>query len=107
MYNKKDKIFEISVVGLDIDSKITVKDELINDCYFKYDTNPGFYNFCYFKIAKNDVNQLKAGYFNQINVRLDYLEHYDEAVSFKIHEDDGLNDVGYYSDVAIVHNPNL
>lgn len=105
--SKKDKIFEIPTIGMDIDSKLLVKDELANDYYFKYDTNVDYYNHCYFKIAKNDVNQLKDGYFNQINVRLKYLVHVDSALSFEIKEADGLNDVGYYSDVSISHNPDL
>ena len=105
---QETKIFDISTVGLDIDSKILVKDELINDCYFKYDTNNDFDNFCYFKIAKNDVNQLKEGYFNQISVKLRYLIHIDNSLSFAISEGkDGLNEIGYYSDVSISHNPDL
>lgn len=105
---KSSSIFEIGVVDLDIDSKLLVKDEWINDCYFKYDTNSDFYNFCYFKMAKNDINQLKEGYFNQINVKLDYYKHVDSSKSFVISEGkDGLNNVGCYSNVSISHNPDL
>ncbi len=102
---EKEKIFEITTAGLDIDSKLLVKDELANDYYFKYDTNTDFYNYCYFKIAKNDVNQLKNGYFNQINVKLKYYYHVDEALSFVTTTSDGLNYIGKYSDVSISHNP--
>lgn len=105
--SEKNKLFEISTVGLDIDSKLLVKDELLNDYYFKYDSNPDFYNFCYFKIAKNDVNQLKEGYFNQINVQLKYEEHIDSALSFITEIKDGLNDIGIYDQVSISHNPDL
>lgn len=105
---KHSNIFEISVVGLDLDSKVLVKDEWVNDCYFKYDTNADFYNFCYFKMAKNDINQLKEGYFNQINAKLDYYSHIDSSKSFVILEEkDGLNNVGCYSNVFISHNPDL
>ena len=82
-------------------------DELVNDYYFKYDTNETFYNYCYFKIAKNDINQLKDGYFNQINVQLEYEHHVDNALSFIIQENDGLNNVGVYDKVSISHNPDL
>lgn len=104
---KVDKLFEISVVGIDIDSKLLVKDELVDDCYFKYDTNEDFYNYCYFKMAKNDIKQLKDGYYNQINVRLDYYIHIDKCLSFVVSEKDGLNTVGAYSEVSISHNPDL
>lgn len=111
VYKKPDeasRIFEINTVGVDIDSKLFVKDELVNDCYFKYDVNHDFYNFCYFKIAKNDVNQLKEGYFNQINVKLKYYKHVDSSHSFMVAEEkDGLNNVGYYCEVSISHNPDL
>ena len=101
-----DSIFEINTTNLDIDSKILIKDELINDCYFKYDFNADFYNYCYFKMAKNDINQLKTGAFNQINVKLKYLQHIDSALSFAIDsEKDGLNNVGFYSNVSIAYNP--
>lgn len=105
---KNNMIFEISVVGIDIDSKLFVKDEWVDDCYFKYDFNPTFYNFCYFKMARNDINQLKDGYYNQINVKLDYFTHVDEMCTFAIDkEKDGLNNIGYYSNVSISHNPDL
>lgn len=103
---ESSKIFEIITSRLDIDSKILVKDELIDDCYFKYDSNTDFYNYCYFKMPKNDVNQLKEGYYNQINVKLKYYTHIDSSYSFKIAaEKDGLNNIGYYSEVSIAHNP--
>lgn len=102
------ELFEISVVGMDIDSKLFVKDELKNDYYFKYDSNDKFNNFCYFKISKNNINQLKEGYFNQINVKLAYYKHIDSSCSFIIDEEkDGLNNIGHYSDVSISHNPDL
>ncbi len=104
---KVNKIFEINVTSIDLESKLIVKDELVNDYYFNYDFNENLYNTCCFKIAKNDVNQLKDGYFNQINVRLDYLIHYDDAMSFVVSEKDGMNNIGNYSDVSIVHNPSL
>ena len=103
-----ERIFEISVVGLDIDSKLFIKDEFVNDCYFKYDSNPSFNNYCYFKMAKNDINQLKEGYFNQINVKLKYYQHIDDSCDFLIAEEkDGLNNIGIYSNVSISHNPDL
>ena len=102
------KIFKISTVGLDIDSKMFIKDELVNDCYFKYDTNESFYNNCYFKMAKNDVSQLKEGYFNQINVKLKYYKHIDSSLNFIIAEEkDGLNNIRVYSEVSISHNLDL
>jgi len=102
------RFFEIKTVGLDIDSKVLVKDELIDDCYFKYDMNPDFDNFCYFKMAKNDINQLKQGYFNQINVKLKYDRHIDSSLTFALDEEkDGLNSIGIYSDVSISYNPDF
>ncbi len=103
-----NSIFEISTIDIDIDSKLFIKDELVNDCYFKYDSNLEYYNYCYFKISKNDITQLKSGSFNQINVKLKYYKHIDSSYSFMIDEEkDGLNNIGFYSDVSISYNPDL
>lgn len=105
---EKEKIFEINTTNLNVDSKIIIKDELIDDCYFLYDLNEDFTNRCYFKIARTYIDEIKTGNFNQINVKLKYYVHYDGSCSFKINEfDDGLNDIGYYSSVSIVYNPAL
>jgi len=101
------KNFQINITSIDIDSKLLIQDELINDYYFKYDTNAEYYNYCYFKIAKNDVNQLKSGTFNEIRLSLVVLTHLDSSTSFKLKAEDGISEVGYYSDVGIYFNPDL
>lgn len=103
---KKNEIFYINTNKIDIESKILIKDELIDDYYFKVDFFENFNNFCYFKIAKNDVNQIRSGPYNQINVKLKYFQHYDSTNTFEIDKNkDGLNDIGFYSDVSIAYNP--
>jgi hypothetical protein len=105
---EQTRIFELNVSNIDIDSKILVKDELRDDLYFKYDFAENFNNYCYFKISKNDVSQLKSKKYNQINVKLKYYEHIDSTYSFIYNEEkDGLNNIGYYSDVSIINNPDL
>jgi hypothetical protein len=97
--------FCINVKQIDLDSKILIQDEVMNDDYFKYDLNNDYYNYCYFKIAKNDVDQLKDGSFNEIRLSLVTLLHYDDSKSFKVRIEDGIANVGYYSDVGIYYNP--
>lgn len=102
----KEEIFYINTNLIDIDSKLLIKDEYIDDYYFKVDFFENFNNFCYFKISKHDISQIKSGSYNQINVKLKYLLHIDGTKTFKIDaEKDGLNDIGYYSDVSIAYNP--
>ena len=93
--------FSINVTLLDLDTKILIQDELKNDYYFNQEYN----NFCYFKIAKNDIGQLKGGAFNEIRLKLDVLKHVDNTKSFKVQVEDGVTDVGYYDEVDIYNNP--
>jgi len=97
----------ISVIDLDIDSKLLIQDELMNDYYLRYDFNLDYYNYCYFKIAKDDVNQLKSGSFNEIRLDLVIITHIDGSKSFKLRTDDGIIEVGYYDNVGIYFNPEL
>lgn len=97
--------FLINVLEIDIDSKILIQDEFANDYYFKYDFNDEYYNYCYFKIAKNDVNQLKDGDFNEIRLDLIIYTHIDGSKSYKVKNEDGVTEVGYYDNVGIYLNP--
>ncbi|MDD3106182.1 MAG: hypothetical protein PHP65_00035 [Bacilli bacterium] len=97
----------ISVVGINVESKLLIQDEFINDYYFKYDFNNDYNNHCYFCIAKNDVNQLQSGSYNEIRLNLTILTHIDGSKSFKLKTEDGITEVGYYSSVGIYFNPNL
>lgn len=99
--------FHISVVDINIDSKVLIQDELLNDYYFKYDFNNEYYNYCYFRMSKNDINQLKSGNFNEIRLNLIILTHIDGSKSFKLKTEDGIADVGHYSSVGIYFNPDL
>lgn len=99
--------FHVSMIGINIDAKVLIQDEYANDYYFKYDFNPDFTNYCYFRIPKNDVNQLKQGSFNEIRVDLIILTHIDGSKSFKLRNDDGITEVGYYGNIGIVFNPDL
>lgn len=99
--------FHISIVNINIDSKLLIQDELVNDYYFKYDFNSEYYNHCYFRIAKNDINQLKSGSYNEIRLDLVVLLHIDESKSFKLKTEDGITEVGYYNNLGIYFNPDL
>lgn len=99
--------FSIKTLSLDIDSKILTQDEFANDYYFKYDFNEDYNNYCYFKISKNDINQLKSGSFNEIKLSLRTFEHIDNTKSFQVKEEDGIPNVGYYSKVKIYSNPDI
>ena len=97
----------ISVVGIIIESKLLIQDEFANDYYFKYDFNSDYNNYCYFRIAKNDVSQLQSGSFNEIRLNLTILSHIDGSKSFKLKTEDGITEVGFYSSVGIYFNPDL
>lgn len=99
--------FKISIVDVDLDSKLLIQDELANDYYFKYDFNNDYNNFCYFRMAKNDVNQLKSGAMNEIRLDLVVLTHIDGSSSFKLRNDDGVTEAGYYSNVGVYFNSEL
>jgi hypothetical protein len=99
--------FKISVFNIDIDSKLLIQDELKNDYYFKYDLNDEYNNYCYFKIAKNDLNQLKSGAMNEIRLDLVILIHIDGTKSFKTRKEDGVTETGYYKNVGVYYNPEL
>ena len=104
---EKNVYFNINILKLDIESKVLIQDEHLNDYYFKYDFNDDYNNFCYFKMAKNDILQLKLGSFNEIRLTLDVLNHYDGTKSFKLKNEDGITSVGYYKNVGIYFNPDL
>lgn len=94
-------------MGIDLDSKLLIQDELANDYYFKYDFNNDYNNFCYFRMDKNDVNQLKSGAMNEIRLDLVVLTHIDGSSSFKLRNDDGVTEAGYYSNVGVYFNSEL
>ncbi len=99
--------FFIDVTNIDIDSKVLIQDESFNDFYFKYDFNTDYNNFCYFKMSNFDKTQLESDSFNEIRVELVILEHIDGSMSFKLKTEDGITNVGYYSDYGIYFNPDL
>lgn len=99
--------FKISVIGIDIESKLLIQDEFVNDYYFKYDFDSLYNNYCFFRIAKNDINQLKSGAMNEIRLDLVIFTHIDGSKSFKVKNDDGVNETGVYSNVGVYFNPEL
>lgn len=58
-------------------------------------------------MAKNDVNQLKSGAMNEVRLKLKVLTHIDGEKSFKLRNDDGVIDAGYYSNVGVYYNSNF
>lgn len=89
----------------DLESKLLIQDELANDYYLKIDFIDGYNNFCYIRMSKNDVNQLREGSFNEIQGFLMFLHHVDGTISYKVKTEDGLINVGYYDEVKIYYNP--
>ncbi len=96
--------FIIDTNTIEINNQLIIQDEWINDYYFIYDFNDSIDNFCYFKISKHDITQINDGSFNEIRVNLIVLTHLDGSQTFKIKEEDGLVNVGYYSAVGIYLN---
>ncbi|MCQ2799787.1 MAG: hypothetical protein MJ228_03370 [Bacilli bacterium] len=71
---------------------------------YLYHFNETFYNYCLFKLKSSVINDIRNKKFNQINVRLVTLCHHDKTTSLKTRENDGLNNVAYYSEAsAILH----